>query len=60
MAALAMTWFIAKEGLEAWRGEECECAGAKLVATADERPAGVDCGCAEKNARSGTDGSSPG
>ena len=27
VAALAMTWFIGKEGLEAWRGEECECAG---------------------------------
>lgn len=27
VAALAMTWFIGKEGLEAWRGEERECAG---------------------------------
>jgi divalent metal cation (Fe/Co/Zn/Cd) transporter len=24
-AALAMTWFIAKEGREAWRGEDCAC-----------------------------------
>jgi divalent metal cation (Fe/Co/Zn/Cd) transporter len=24
-AALGMTWFIAKEGREAWRGEECGC-----------------------------------
>jgi divalent metal cation (Fe/Co/Zn/Cd) transporter len=27
IAALAMTWFIGKEGLEGWRGEECGCAG---------------------------------
>ncbi len=27
VAALGMTWFIGREGLEAWRGEECECAG---------------------------------
>ncbi len=27
VAALAMTWFIGKEGAEAWRGEECSCAG---------------------------------
>jgi divalent metal cation (Fe/Co/Zn/Cd) transporter len=25
VAALAMTWFIASEGLESWRGEECGC-----------------------------------
>ncbi len=25
IAALAMTWFIAKEGLEGWRGEACGC-----------------------------------
>ncbi len=27
VAALGMTWFIGREGLEAWRGEECECTG---------------------------------
>ena len=27
VAALGMTWFIGREGLEAWRGEECGCAG---------------------------------
>ena len=26
VAALGMTWFIAKEGREGWRGEECGCA----------------------------------
>lgn len=26
-AALGMTWFIAKEGVEAWRSEDCECTG---------------------------------
>jgi divalent metal cation (Fe/Co/Zn/Cd) transporter len=60
VAALGMTWFIAKEGLEAWRGEECECAGAKVVVTANECSAGEDCGCAARNARAGTDRSSPG
>jgi len=28
VAALGMTWFIGREGLEAWRGEECGCATA--------------------------------
>lgn len=27
VAALGMSWFIGKEGTEAWRGEECGCAG---------------------------------
>ncbi len=27
VAALSMTWFIAREGAEAWRGEECGCEG---------------------------------
>lgn len=30
VAALGMTWFIAKEGAEAWRGRECGCSGASL------------------------------
>jgi divalent metal cation (Fe/Co/Zn/Cd) transporter len=25
VAALGMTWLVAREGLEAWRGEECDC-----------------------------------
>lgn len=31
-AALGMTWFIGREGLEAWRGEECGCAGEAVAA----------------------------
>ncbi len=27
VAALSMTWFIGREGAEAWRGEECGCEG---------------------------------
>ncbi|HOX26364.1 MAG TPA: cation transporter [Candidatus Krumholzibacteria bacterium] len=27
VAALAMTWFLVREGREAWRGEECGCGG---------------------------------
>ncbi len=59
VAALGMTWFIAREGLEAWRGEECECAGAKLADTAGGGPAAVDCGCGEKSARAGKDAGLP-
>ena len=44
-AALGMTWFIAKEGLEAWRGEECECAGGVLAEVEAEPPVRADCGC---------------
>ena len=31
VAALGMTWFIAKEAVQAWRGEECDCAGGMLA-----------------------------
>lgn len=31
VAALGMTVFIAKEGLEAWRGEDCGCAGVGAI-----------------------------
>ncbi len=45
VAALAMTWFIAKEGAGAWRGEECGCsgatAGAERIGSADDHA----CGC---------------
>jgi divalent metal cation (Fe/Co/Zn/Cd) transporter len=44
-AALGMTWFIGKEGLEAWRGEDCGCSGEPLRAEPATRPAGA-CGCA--------------
>lgn len=46
-AALGMTWFIAKEGLEAWRGEECECAGGALADVEAERTVRAGCGCDE-------------
>jgi divalent metal cation (Fe/Co/Zn/Cd) transporter len=47
VAALAMVPLIAKEGLEAWRGEECGCENEALAAP---RPAGLtisapSCGC---------------
>lgn len=44
-AALGMTWFIAKEGTEAWRGEECGCS-AVSTSGGDEQAASNACGCA--------------
>jgi divalent metal cation (Fe/Co/Zn/Cd) transporter len=44
VAALGMTWFIGKEGLEAWRGEDCGCVGEALQVS--ETPATGSCGCA--------------
>ncbi|MGB8931335.1 MAG: cation transporter [Anaeromyxobacteraceae bacterium] len=44
-AALAMTIFIAREGLEAWRGEECGCSG-ELEALVAEGGGEPKCGCA--------------
>jgi divalent metal cation (Fe/Co/Zn/Cd) transporter len=32
VAALGMTWFIGREGTEAWRGEDCGCASDELGA----------------------------
>jgi divalent metal cation (Fe/Co/Zn/Cd) transporter len=55
LSALGMTWFIAKEGLEAWRGEECECAGATPVEAGDEGSAGTECGCGETDTQAGKD-----
>jgi divalent metal cation (Fe/Co/Zn/Cd) transporter len=43
VAALAMTGFIGKEGLEAWKGEDCGCAGEPLRSAGKEPTAG--CGC---------------
>ncbi len=48
VAALGMTWFIGKEGIEAWRGEECECSAAALTGAAKESDA-RPCGCTEKS-----------
>ncbi len=51
-AALGMTWFLGKEGLEAWRGEECECSSPALAETAAER-ATASCSCVEKREEAG-------
>lgn len=47
-AALAMTLFIAREGLEAWRGEACGCEAdlAGLARSGDEGGEATPCGCA--------------
>jgi divalent metal cation (Fe/Co/Zn/Cd) transporter len=46
LAALGMVPLIAKEGLEAWRGEGCGCEGEALAAAAgDGAPAAPTCGC---------------
>ncbi len=54
-AALGMTWFIGREGLEAWRGEACGCEGdvaALAGPAAPERGCGCSGGgCAPRDAR---------
>ena len=47
VAALAMTWFIGKEGREAWRGEECGC---ELPLTARPQLPEPTCGCSKSGA----------
>ncbi len=37
-AALGMTWFIAKEGVEAWRGEGCGCGTGSVAAEVGSGP----------------------
>jgi divalent metal cation (Fe/Co/Zn/Cd) transporter len=50
VAALGMTWFIGREGLEAWRGEECGCVGG--VEEAVRQGAGREpCGCPSSDER---------
>ena len=44
VAALGMTVFIGREGLEAWRGEDCGCNG-DLATRAEESASGEGCGC---------------
>lgn len=44
-AALGMTYFIAREGLEAWRGEGCGCEGELAELARGDDGAGP-CGCA--------------
>ncbi len=44
-AALGMTWFIGREALEAWRGEECGCASDALEDTMRATEETGSCGC---------------
>ena len=53
VAALGMTWFIAKEGREAWRGEDCGCAG-EALASAPIQPV-ASCGCSSGKCSSGVE-----
>ncbi len=48
-AAFGMTWFIAKEGTEAWRGEDCGCS-APRADESDDLPPGHACGCSTVSA----------
>jgi divalent metal cation (Fe/Co/Zn/Cd) transporter len=50
LAALGMTWFIGREGREAWRGEECGCAGGfeEVVGQGEGRKT---CGCSSPDGR---------
>ncbi len=45
VAALGMIWFIAAEGAEAWRGEECGCTGATVAAERVGSAEDHACGC---------------
>ncbi len=48
-AALGMTWYIGKEGREAWRGEQCGC---EPDLTAEPHPPpGPACGCSSSGGR---------
>jgi divalent metal cation (Fe/Co/Zn/Cd) transporter len=54
VAALGMTYFIGKEGLEAWRGEECDCSGGTLAAV--KGPSRMEsCGCEAERATGGSE-----
>lgn len=45
VAALAMTLFIVREGIDAWRGEACGCEGDASAVLAPEPPGVEGCGC---------------
>jgi divalent metal cation (Fe/Co/Zn/Cd) transporter len=45
VAALGMTWFIGREGLEAWRGEDCGCAGGGIEDAKRATEKKGSCGC---------------
>src|SRR5512138_3584838 len=53
VAALGMTWFIGREGLEAWRGEACGCEGDASVLAAGAADPGRGCGCSGACASTG-------
>jgi divalent metal cation (Fe/Co/Zn/Cd) transporter len=58
-AALGMTAFIAREGVDAWRGEGCGCEGpAPAPARADANDA--SCGCSSRACSSGRTGAGEG
>lgn len=44
VAALGMTWFIGREGLEAWRGEGCGCVGG-VEESVGQGAGRESCGC---------------
>ncbi len=50
-AALGMTWFIGREGLEAWRVEECACAGEAFAAPTSSASAPDGHGCSSGRGR---------
>jgi hypothetical protein len=55
VAALGMTWFIGKEGAEAWRGESCECSATR-AGEGDGLAAGHGCGCSPEVSCGGASG----
>jgi divalent metal cation (Fe/Co/Zn/Cd) transporter len=54
VAALGMTAFIAREGAEAWRGEECGCEG-DVAALVREQKGEPQCGCSSGGCASARD-----
>jgi divalent metal cation (Fe/Co/Zn/Cd) transporter len=58
VAALGMTWFISREGVEAWRGEDCRCANDELAAAVRAAESVAPCAC-KSDARSGDAQGSP-
>lgn len=59
VAALGMTAFIAREGLEAWRGEGCACEG-DVPALVRAQANGASCGCSSGACSSGRAGAGEG
>lgn len=53
VAALGMTWFISREGVEAWRGQGCGCASDALTVALRAPEPAVSCAC--RSAACGSD-----